>query len=72
MAALSTTTKRGIFQPDELALLQEVFDEACVSNHIAHDSAAAERMGQRLFLIFKAGTHEKKPILAMLTSRSAA
>ena len=31
-----------------------------MSKRIAHDSAAAQRMAQRLILIFRAGTHEKK------------
>ena len=68
MAAFPTTTERSILLPNDLALLQEIFDEACVSKRIAHDSAAAQRMAQRLILIFQAGTHEKKPILARLTS----
>lgn len=72
MAALSITTERGILVPNELALLQDVVDEACVLNRIAHDSAEAQRMAQRLILIFKAGTHEKGRILAMLTTRVTA
>ena len=72
MSTLSAYADPGIFTPEDLSLLQEVFDEVCRTLHVATDGHEAEAIAKQLILAFRTGIWEKEILFRMLTSRNAA
>lgn len=58
---------RGVIDPDELSLLQKVFDEVCRDGNIDPDGERAADCARRIFALFQAGIRDAQKIRAMLT-----
>lgn len=62
---------QGIMHPEELALLQRVFDRACRSNGHAPSSPAAEDTAVRLIVLFRSGVMDEEKLFAALVESRA-
>ena len=49
-----------IIQPEELRLLQSIFDDLCVAKGIEHDSAAALDTASFLISAFQSGVRDEE------------
>ena len=49
----------GIAEPDELKVLESVFEEACRTSKITRDSAEAERMALKIMLVYQSGLEDR-------------
>jgi hypothetical protein len=45
----------GVVYPDELRILESVFEKACRTSKITRDSAEAERIALKIMLLFQGG-----------------
>lgn len=52
--------------PLDLALLNEVFEEACAKNETASDSPAANDLATALMAAFESGIQDKAGLLAIV------
>jgi hypothetical protein len=57
---------RETIRPEQLDMLQRVFDRACVSGHLGKQSPQAEGMAATLFRLFKSGIEDEETLLEML------
>jgi hypothetical protein len=53
----------GIADPDELKVLESVFEEACRTSKIHRGSADAERVALKIMLLFQCGVDERDQFL---------
>ena len=53
----------GIAEPDELKVLESVFEEACRTSKIPRDSADAENMALKIMLLFQSGVDDRDQLL---------
>jgi hypothetical protein len=55
----------GYLTSRDLALLKEVFDEACAKNEMAPKSPAASTLAKELVAAFESGIQDKTGLLAV-------
>jgi hypothetical protein len=53
--------------PLDLALLEQVFDEACARNKVEPDSPAASNLAKALMAAFEKGIQDKADLLSAVT-----
>jgi hypothetical protein len=53
----------GIAEPDELKILESVFEEACRTSKIPRESDEAERIALKIMLLFQSGIDERNQLL---------
>lgn len=58
---------RGVVDPDELFLLQKVFDEVCRVKNISPDGERAADCARRIFALYEAGIRDPQELREMLT-----
>lgn len=66
---ISLYASNSILYPNDLAMLQRVFDEVCADGCHATNSAEAELIAGTLMNIFQNGTSDEAALLAELRSR---
>ena len=57
----------SIIDPEELVLLQRVFDKVCVRRGVAKDTPEATGIAEILIGIFQSGIRAEEQLLAMLS-----
>jgi hypothetical protein len=62
-----TWTDPGIFQPEELDLLQQVFDEACQKHGVTSDTEARESLAEAIVRRYRAGTRDRENLVLAWT-----
>jgi hypothetical protein len=55
VVALYAKEYGGVFRPEDLALLQKLFDEVCEARGYAPDSEQSEYMALLIFTLFNSG-----------------
>ncbi|MBD9374193.1 hypothetical protein IB238_16340 [Rhizobium sp. ARZ01] len=55
--------------PADLATLQDLFDNLCQQEHIAHRSAAADEVAKRVMQLYRAGVRDRSVYLAIFRKR---
>ncbi|MGX8009650.1 RNA-binding protein [Mesorhizobium sp. ORM8.1] len=59
----------GIFEPEELSLLQEVFHQICAHRRIARQSDQGQAAAEALIYHYKAGLRGKQLLQAVLPKK---
>ena len=54
--------------PNELAMLQEVFDALCKRERISRDSAAADEIARRVMELYRSGERNRAKLLEVIKS----
>lgn len=67
MAIIRVVGRLGILDPEQIALLQEIFDLACARMKLDPKSPEAENLAQRLVATHQSGTLDKRAFLSSLT-----
>ncbi|MBD9375648.1 hypothetical protein IB238_23870 [Rhizobium sp. ARZ01] len=63
-------TRAGEFVgPEDLAILQEVFDNLCKEHKFEHRSATADELARQIFEIYKAGARDRERIMTLVQAR---
>jgi hypothetical protein len=57
------TGTQGIVYPDELRILESVFEDVCRTSKITRDSADAENMALKIMLLFQSGVDDRGQLL---------
>jgi hypothetical protein len=60
------TDLKEAIRPEQLDMLQRVFDAACTSAHIAKNTPQAEGLAATLFHLFQSGIEDEDKLLGML------
>ena len=66
---IQTYLRRGTFYPNDLAMLQRVFDEVCADGNHAGDGVDAEIIASTLLSLFQCGTTDEATLLTKMRSR---
>jgi hypothetical protein len=61
------TDLKEAVRPEQLNMLQRVFDRACEAAHIAKQTPQAEGLAATLFHLFKSGIEEEEKLIEMLS-----
>lgn len=61
------TDLKETIRPEQLAMLQRVFDKTCATAHIVKTSPQAEGMAVTLFKLFKSGVEDEEELEDMLS-----
>lgn len=69
MAIIRVVGRLGILDPEQIALLQDIFDSACARLALYPKSQEAENIAQKLVAAHQSGTLDKQLFLEGLTSR---
>ncbi|WP_394887534.1 hypothetical protein ACG873_21780 [Mesorhizobium sp. AaZ16] len=56
-------TKLGVWEPDELKVLEAVFEEACGLLQIDRHSPDAENIALKIMLMFQSGVDDRRQLL---------
>jgi hypothetical protein len=57
-----------VIGPDELAMLQEVFDALCKRERISRDTAAADEIARRVMELYRSGERDPAKLLEVIKS----
>ncbi len=55
--------------PEELAQLQQVFDDICLHEKVDHRSALADEVAKQLVRLYQGGVHDPAEIAALMELR---
>ncbi|MHB2267969.1 hypothetical protein [Aliihoeflea sp. PC F10.4] len=66
MPVIRAVGRLGILDPEQIALLQEIFDLACARLDLDPKSAEAENIAQRLVATHQSGTLDRQAFLNSL------
>jgi hypothetical protein len=66
MSVYQLAIGNGIFSPEDLTLLQSVFDEACARNELLDEDGRAS-VGRKIIIMFQGGTRDRELLLAALS-----
>jgi hypothetical protein len=61
----------GIFEPEELAFLQQAFDCVCEENDIDPTSEAGEKVAKTLISLYQSGVSDLHQLLSVVSARAA-
>jgi hypothetical protein len=68
MAIRKYLAREGTFSPEDLRVLQQVFDQACVERQITKDSVEAEALAAELMMLFHSGIAGERELNAELSN----
>jgi hypothetical protein len=69
MPSLERAAASGIYTPEQLAALRDIFEETCASLALETDSPEADTIAVKILTAFKLGCIDKETILASLLGR---
>lgn len=69
MPSLERAAASGVYTPEHLAALRDIFEETCASLALETDSPEADSIAAKILIAFKLGYVDKETMLASLLGR---
>jgi hypothetical protein len=66
MPSLERATASGVYTPEQLAELRDIFEQTCASLALETDSPEADSIAVKILTVFKFGNVDKETMLASL------
>jgi hypothetical protein len=68
MAIRKYLAREGAFSPQDLRILQQVFDQACAERQITKGSIEAEALAAEIMMLFHSGIADESELNAKLSN----